>query len=174
VNDSKLRLFLFALAVALLSGAAAPVLAAPGGGAREAGRRLARDLPADAQQLKSLREPAATTQDQTKVALDELRQMSAPATLDPHYAPALVAAGRAFLAVSGQDPLTRTAINPDYTGLESELAAAEARLERSAGDARTAAAGIRRLGRRLVQMRRRVQRLGRRLRAARARARRGP
>jgi hypothetical protein len=173
MNSPQRRLFVSALAVALLSSAAAPVLAMSGG-ASEAGRRLARDLPVEASNLKSLREPAATTQAQLGIALDELRQMSAPADLDPHYLPALVAAGRAFVAVSGQDPLTRTAINPEYTGLESELAAGEARLARSAGDARTVAAGIRRLERRLAHMRRRVRRLGRRLRAAHARARRGP
>ena len=58
--------------------------------------------------------------------------MSATATLDPHYLPALVAAGRAYVAVSGQDPLTGTTINPDYLGLEPELAANVARLGRSA------------------------------------------
>jgi len=173
MSSSKHRLLVSALAVALLSSAATPVLAMSSG-ASEAGRRLARDLPADASRLKSLREPAATTQTQAGIALDELRQMSLPATLDPHYAPALVAAGRAFLAASGQDPLTRTAINPDYSGLEGEIAAGEARLERSAGDARTVAAGVRRLERRLTRVRRRVQRLKRRLRAAHARARQGP
>ena len=171
--SSKLRLFLAALAATLLFSAVAPLLAISGG-ADEAGRRLARELPTDASRLGSLREPAATTQAQVAIALDELRQMSAPAELDPHYSPALVAAGRAFVAISGQDPLTRTAINPDYTGLESELAAGEARLEGSAGDARTVAAGIRRLEHRLAQMRRHVHRLERRLRSTHARARRGP
>jgi hypothetical protein len=173
MGSKKLRLFLCSLAVALLSGAAVPVLAASGG-AGEAARRLARDLPADAGQLKALREPAATTESQLAVALDELRQMGAPADLDPHYLPALVAAGRAFVAASGQDPLTRTAIDPEYAGLEAELATSEARLGRSAGDARTAVAGIRRLERRLLHARRRIRSLERRLRSSSSRPRTEP
>lgn len=165
MNSKQLRLFLCVSAAAvLLSAAAVPVLAAPGG-AGGAARGLARELPADAGQLKALREPAATTQAQVTIALGELRQMGPLADLDPHYLPALVAAGRAFVAVSGQDPLTRTAIDPGYTGLESELATSAARLERSAGDARTVAAGMRRLERRLAEERRRVRLLQRRLRA---------
>lgn len=164
MNSKQLRLFLWALVAALLSGVAVPALAASGG-ASEAARHLARELPTDAAQLQALREPAATTQSQVGIALDELRQMGAPADLDPHYLPALVAAGRAYVAASGQDPLTRTAIDPEYTGLEAELATSEARLERSAGDAHAVAAGIRRLERRLADAQRHVRLLQRRLRA---------
>lgn len=172
MDSSKPRLFLCALAAALLSAAAVPVLAISGG-ASEAGSRLARELPTDASRLESLREPAATTKAQVTIVLDELRQMSIPADLDPHYLPALVAAGRAFVAVSGQDPLTRTAIDPEYAGLEAELATSEARLDRSAGDARTVATGIHQLERRLIRARRLVRLLRRHLRSTRARARPG-
>jgi hypothetical protein len=173
MSSKQLCFFLCALVAALLSGAAVPVLAASGG-AGEAARRLARELPADASQLKALREPAATTRSQVAIALDELRQMGVPADLDPHYLPALVATGRAFVAASGRDPLTGTVINPEYTGLEAELATSEARLDRSAGDARTVTAGIRQLERRLRHARRHVRQLERRLRSTGARARPGP
>lgn len=173
MDSKKLRLFYCAMAVALLSGGAVPVLASSGDPG-EAGRRLSRELPVDASRLRSLREPAATTSSQVGIVLGELRQMSAPADLDPHYLPALVAAGRAYIAVSGRDPLTGAAINPEYTGLEAELATSEARLARSAGDARTVVAGIRRLQRRLRQARRHIRQLERRLPSTRARPRPGP
>lgn len=182
---------LFAFA-ALLLGAVVPVLASPRG-ASEAGRldaalnrsaklvnhrlrppaqSLARELPAEAKQIAALREPAATTQAQIAIALDELRQVSLPASLDPHYLPALVAAGRAFAAVSGQDPVTRTTINPEYTGLEAELTASEARLTSFAGDAGEVSAGVKRLRRELTRAKRHARRLERRLRATGARSRR--
>lgn len=175
-----------ALVATLLLSAAVPVFAMPSGSS-EAGRldsslariaklanrqlrpptlRLARDLPADAKRLKALREPASTTQAQLGIVLDELRQMGLPATLNPHYLPALVAAGRAFVAVSGQDPLTRTTINPAYLGLEAELEANEARLGRSAGDAGEVSAGVKHLRRALAESKRRARSLERRLRAA--------
>jgi hypothetical protein len=131
---------------------------------RPAARRLARELPAGAEGLRALREPAGTTQDQAKIALDELRQMSLPATLDPHYAPALVAAGRAFVAATGQDPLTGTTINPEYSGLDSELAASEARLAGSASEAAKLSARVGQLRQALARSKRRAQRLTRRLR----------
>lgn len=127
-------------------------------------RRLAQGLPGSVEQLRALREPAATTQDQAQVAFDELRQMGIPGVLDPHYLPALVAAGRAFFAASGQDPLTRTTVNPDYLGLERELAAAEAGLAGSARAAAKLSARVGRLTRALARMRRRAGRLTRLLR----------
>lgn len=179
-----LLLALSVLATSLLLAVTAPVLAMPSGAA-EAGRlqsslariaklinrgvrpsalRLARDLPTDAKRLGALREPASTTQTQIGIALDELRQMGVTTILDPHYLPALVAAGRAFVAVSGQDPLTRTTINPEYLGLEGELAANEARLGSSAGDAGEVSAGVKRLTRALADAKRRAGRLERRIR----------
>jgi hypothetical protein len=131
---------------------------------RPIARRLAQRLPADAEQLQALREPARTTQDQVKVALDELRQMSISATLDPHYLPALVAAGRAFVAASGQDPLTLTTIDPDYLGLESELARSEARSSASASAAAKLSARIGRLTKALARTRRLADRRARLLR----------
>lgn len=177
-------LLLCTLAATLLLGATVPVLAMPGGAGEEAGRlhssldriaglanrelrppalRLAGDLPADAKRLGALREPASATQAQIAIALDELRQMRTAAILDPHYLPALVAAGRAFAAVSGQDPLTRTTIDPDYLGLEAELAANEARLDRSAGDAGEVSGAVKRLTRALADAKRRAGRLERRI-----------
>lgn len=182
-------LLLCSFAATLLLVAAVPVLATPGGAGEEAGRlhssldrierlanrelrpsalRLARDLPADAKQLGALREPASTTQAQVGIVLDELRQMDAIAILDPHYLPALVAAGRAFVSVSGQDPLTQTTINPDYLGLEAELAVSEARLGRLAGDAGEVSASVKRLTRALAGAKRRAGRLERRIQRMRA------
>ena len=140
---------------------------------RPAARRLAQGLPAGVERVKALREPAATTQAQAKVALDELRQMSLPATLDPHYSPALVAAGRAFVAASGQDPLTQTTVNPDYLGLESELATSERQLAGSADEASRLAVRVRRLTQALNRSRRRAQRLTQLLRRGAGATRRG-
>lgn len=126
--------------------------------------RQARELPAETQRLQALREPAGTVGAQVKIALDELRQMSFPGTLDPHYAPALVAAGRAYVAVSGKDLLTGATINPEYAGLASELAASEASEASSAKVAARLAAATRGLSRALARERRRSHRLVRLLR----------
>lgn len=187
--SSRLKLLLLgALAVTLVTAAAAPVLAlsrhtAAAGrlhgdlvriaklanqGVRPPTLRLAQELPDQVTELGALGGPASTAQDQAGVALDELRQMSAPTTLDPHYLPALVAAGRTFVAASGQDPLTRTTINPDYLGLEAELAASEDRLERAADTAAELSVRVKRLARALAHAKRRAQRLEGRLRRARA------
>jgi len=171
------------LLFALLLGAAMPVAALPSG-ASEAGRlrsdlarmtklakrevqppaqRLAQRLPGEVERLKRLREPASTATAQIRVALDELRQMSA-LKLDPHYLPALVAAGRAFIAASGQDPLTGTAVNPGYAGLEPELAAGEAGLGRNAADAAKLSTRVKHLTRALARAKRRAGRLEARVR----------
>jgi hypothetical protein len=183
----------FALAVSAilfvaLVAVAIPVAALPGGG--EAGRlrsdlarmtklarrgvwppaqRLTRQLPGEAERLQRLREPASTATAQIRLALDELRQMGA-LTFDPHYLPALVAAGRAYVAASGQDPLTGTAINSGYAGLEPELAASEARLGRGAADAAGLLARVKRLTRALARSRRRAGRLEHRVNRPRAAA----
>lgn len=178
--SSRAPLAVWALVFALLAGSAIAAGAAPGGAA-EAGRlqsaltrmtelvgrrvrppalRLSRDLPGDAERLDRLREPASTTQAQVKIALDELRQMNA-LTFDPHYLPALVAAGRAYVAASGRDPVTATTINPDYLGLEPELAANAARLDGAAGDAGELSGGVKRLARELIGSKRRAHRLER-------------
>lgn len=129
-----------------------------------AARQLAQELPVSAEQLAALREPAATTQSQAEVAFDELRQMGLSASLDPHYLPALLAAGRAFLAVSGQDPLTRTTVDPEYLGLERELAATGTRVTGSGREAAKLAARVGELNRALAHARRRADRLARLLR----------
>jgi hypothetical protein len=136
-------------------------------GVRPPALRLAQRLPAEAERLKRLREPASTTTAQIRVALDELRQMRA-LRLDPHYLPALVAAGRAYLAASGQDPLTGTAVNPEYAGLEAELAAGEARLGRDGAEAAKLSARVKRLTRALARSRRRAGRLEHRFHRLRA------
>lgn len=130
--------------------------------------RLARTLPAAADRIQGLREPALTGQAQIRIALDELGQMAAPATLDPHYLRALVAAGRAHLAISGQDPLTATTINPEYRGLEPELAGAAGQLERAASDAAKLSSHVKRLTRSLVVTRRRARQLKQKVRRTRA------
>jgi hypothetical protein len=135
-----------------------------GRGLRPPAQRLARELPEETRGLSALREPASTAQDQLGIALGELREMNAPATLNPHYLPALVAAGRAFVAVSGQDPLTRTTINPDYVGLEAELAASEERLSRSAENAGKLSARLDRLTQALSRAKRRARRVEREVR----------
>ena len=137
-------------------------------GMRPPALRLNRDLPGDAGRLERLREPASTTQAQVKIALDELRQMNSFATLDPHYLPALVAAGRAYVAVSGQDPVTGTTVNPDYLGIEPELVANAARLDGSAGDAGKLSGRVKRLARQLIRSKRRAHRLERQLRRMRS------
>ena len=172
-----------ALFVGVLLGAAIPVAAMPGAEgaadrlhstlariAKQANRdlkppagRLARTLPAAADRSQRLREPATTGQAQIRVTLDELRQLGAAATLDPHYLPALVAAGRAYVAVSGQDPLTGTTINPDYRGLEPELADQAAQLGSSATEAVALSSRVKRLTRSLAGTKRRARLLERRI-----------
>ena len=184
-----------ALVLALPAGAAISAGAMPSGAA-EAGRlssdlvrmtelanrglrppalRLAAELPGERDRLDRLREPASTAQAQLKVALSQLQEMKA-LVYDPHYLPALIAAGRAYTAVSGQDPLTGTAVNPEYLGLERELAAGAAQLGQSADDAGKLSVGVKRLTQELGRSKRRTRRIerqlqGRRARAARARQR---
>jgi hypothetical protein len=131
--------------------------------------RTAAALSDGADRLDRLREPAGTADTQISIALGELEQMSA-LTYDPHYVPALVAAGRAFVAITGQDPLTRTAVNPEYLGLEHELGGNVSRLQTAGRDAAKVLSGVRRLNRELVRSRRHAGRLERQLRRMRSRA----
>ena len=180
-------LLLLALLAALVPCAAVPALASGGNGVEAArlGRsltkathlarhrlapatsRLAHGLAGEAGRMPRLREAAGTTQAQIQTALAELRRFGPVAALDPHYLAALVAAGRAFMAVSGEDPLSGTVIDPEYAGLATELTAGEAALVRSAGEAEGASATVRRLERELGRARRQVRRLEHRLGAAR-------
>lgn len=139
------------------------------GSARQARARLTPDastvakvLPGTAGRIDSLLGPAATTEEQLSVALGQLQQMSA-LTYDPHYLPALLAVGRAYLAASGSDPLTGTAIDPEYTGLGRELAASLSELRRSATRAASLSRGLRALSARLAREKRRASRLARAL-----------
>jgi hypothetical protein len=174
----------------LLAGAALAAAATSSGGADEAARlrsaldgmtklvqhsvkpvavRLARNLPAEEDRLGRLREPASTAQAQVKIALNELRQMNTSA-LDPHYLPAVVAAGRAYVAISGQDPITGTSVNPEYLGLEPELTADAAHLHGEAAEAAKLSASIKRLARELIRSKRRAQHLEGRVQRLQARS----
>jgi hypothetical protein len=130
--------------------------------------RVADGLPGTADGLGRLREPASTAETQVGIALGELQQMSA-LTYDPHYAPALVAAGRAFVAITGQDPLTRTAVNPEYLGLDRELAGNASSLQTAGREAARVLRGVKRLNRELIRSKRHAGRLERQLRQIRAR-----
>jgi hypothetical protein len=184
----RLRLVVAALVLALLLAATIPISAMSSGKAeaerlhsslasmaklvnhrmRPPSQQLAQDLPADADRLDHLREPASAAQEQLTVALGEMRQMNA-LTLDPHYTPALVAVGRAFVSVSGEDPLTRTTINPEYLGLERELAGDTTRLRQSGDDAGKLLREVKRLSRQLVLAKRRAHGLELKVRSMRAR-----
>jgi hypothetical protein len=127
---------------------------------------LSLSLPSEAARLERLREPAATVEDQLGLALAELERMTAHA-YDPHYLPAVIAVGRAFLAATGEDPLTRTQISPEYAGLVPEMAAGASKLGRSAAAARRVSAAAARLARALARSRRHARQLARRLQRAR-------
>jgi len=180
---SALAVAALAILLLLASVAASPAGEAKGGGLYLALSRMARlsthqlrpraaqlaaDLPDSAARLNRLQEPASTAETQVGIALGELQQMSA-LTYDPHYAPALVAAGRAFVAITGQDPLTRTAINPEYLGLDHELAANASSVERSGRDAAKALGAVKRISRELARSKRRAGRLERALHRLQAR-----
>jgi hypothetical protein len=186
------RRALFALSTLLFALLLVPALSAPAhtpGSATEAGRlvadldrisklvnrelkppaqHLARSLPAGADDLERLREPALTAKSQVGTALSELRQVGPAAAADPHYLPALVAAGRAYLAVSGQDPLTGTTVNPEYRGLEPELTESAAQLDSSATEATALSSRVKRLTRSLAGAKRRARKLKREIRRLRA------
>lgn len=121
-------------------------------------RGLAKAMPRAADRVGSLREPAATTEEQLRVALGQLQQMTTGAT-DPHYVPALMAVGRAYFAASGADPLTGIAVDPEYAGLGSELAGSEAALRRSAGRGAQLSRAVRTLTAKLTVERRRSAQL---------------
>lgn len=143
--------------------AAVPATALPGPGETRSAQKVARQLPAEARRLAELQEPAGTVQAQLGVALGELREMGA-LTYDPHYLPALIAVGRAHLAASGQDPLTGTAVDPSYLGLERELVESAGRIETVAAEAGRVSRGVARLRRDLASSQRRERRLERELR----------
>jgi hypothetical protein len=133
---------------------------------RPPAERLGRDLPLEAGRLDRLSGPAATVEGQLTLALAELERMSA-LTYDPHYLPALVAVGRAFLAATGQDPLTRTQVNPEFAGLGVEIAAGAAGLDGDAQAASRVSRGVRSLSRARARSRHRARSLERLLERAR-------
>jgi hypothetical protein len=125
-------------------------------------RRLLRGSSASRRHLESLSDPAGVTEQELAVALAELRQMRALVP-DPHYLPALVAVGRAYVAATGDDPLTGTPLRPEYTGLEQELATTSEQLGHMAEDAHELRRDVRRLRGRLADARRLARRLDRRV-----------
>ncbi|OJU85814.1 MAG: hypothetical protein BGO11_03760 [Solirubrobacterales bacterium 70-9] len=135
---------------------------------------LAHGLPGILNRLGSLRKPAATTEEQLGFALAQLQQVS-PLAYDQHLLPATMAVGRAYAAATGSDPLTSTAIDPEYAGLGRELAIARAALRRRAARAAGLAHGVNVLTVRLAREKRDAARLARaleRLRRGDARSRR--
>lgn len=147
--------FLASVLLLVLSLPALALSGAGGGhGASAEATRLAVALPGDADRLEQLREPVGTAQAQLSTALDQLGQMNA-LTFDPHYLPALVAVGRAYVAVSGQDPLTGTTIDPNYLGLDRELAGDAALVRQAADRASLLSVRVKRLERALIRARRR-------------------
>jgi hypothetical protein len=188
VSRQPARIAKLAIALGLLVALAIPAIAFGGGAGRgaatdarrlssslaglatQAGHRLrppaarlARALPADAEQIEALREPAATTEAQLGIALDQLQQMRA-LTADPHYTPTVIAVGRAYVAATGHDPLTATAIDPSYAGLGPELAGDASGLRQAAGEAGDLSARVKRLSKALSRERRRAARLEREIR----------
>jgi len=167
---------ILALAIATLARAASPT---PAGTATEAAglsaalagstrlartrlapeaRALAKALPRAADRIDSLRQPAATTEEQLGIALGQLQQMTVLA-YDPHYLPALIAVGRAYFAASGTDPLTGTAVDPEYAGLERELVGSATALRRDASRGAQLSRTVRSLTAKLSFARRRSARL---------------
>ncbi len=127
---------------------------------RPSASRLAGTIPAEAQRLEALSGPSATTEAQVGIALDQLQQMSA-LRVDPHYLPALVAVGRAYLAATGADPLTGTALDPSYSGLGAELTASALAVRQRAKEAAELSTRIERLSKALAGSKRRARRLQR-------------
>jgi hypothetical protein len=111
-----------------------------------------------AKRVDSLRQPAATTEEQLGIAFGQIQQMTALA-YDPHYLPALVAVGRAYVAASGTDPLTGTMVDPEYGGLGRELTGSAAALHRAAGHSAQLSRTVRSLTAKLAAERRRSTQL---------------
>ena len=98
-------------------------------------RKLQKSLFEDANlKLPQLQNAAKVADEQLKVALQQLDQMTVGKT-DPNYGPALEAVRQAIAAVSGANPVTGQPFAPEYAGLPTELAALQARLLENAEDA---------------------------------------
>ena len=91
-------------------------------------RKLHKSLNEDSKvTLPRLLAPAQAADEQLKVALQKLQQMTVGQS-DPDYAPALEAVRQASAAVSGADPISGQPYAPEYAGLPAELTALQARL----------------------------------------------
>lgn len=118
-------------------------------------RAVAKALPRLARRVDSLRQPAATTEEQLGVALGQLQQVTMVA-IDPHYTPALIAVGRAYVAARGTDPFTGTAVDPEYKGLGRELGGSATALHRQARRGAQLSRAVRTLTKRISLERRRA------------------
>ncbi len=91
--------------------------------------------------LPELHSAAQVAEEQLKVALQQLDQMTVGKT-DPSYVATLDAVRKASAAVSGTDPASGQPYAPGYTGLPAELTALQARLLEDANQAQEASRWI--------------------------------
>jgi putative drug exporter of the RND superfamily len=119
--------------------------------ARDGARTLADRLRAGARRLERLRDPAVTALREVTDAEHALEQMTVGKG-DPRYADALRSVLRARAALSGEDPVTGTQLDPRYPGLPESL-------DRAAAGVRRAAAGADRLADGLARLRSGLDRL---------------
>jgi RND superfamily putative drug exporter len=91
-------------------------------------RKTQKSLNEDANvKLPQLIAPARVAEEQLKVGLQQLQQMTVGQS-DAHYGPALEAVRQASAAVSGTDPVSGKPYAPGYAGLPTELAELQKRL----------------------------------------------
>ena len=115
-------------------------------------RELARALAGGADDLAGLRDPAATGDEQLRLAYEALAAMTVGRT-DPRYPDALRAVGRAHAAITGEDPATGQRVRPDYPGLVAALDEATGELREAAGGADRLADGTSELSAGLERLR---------------------
>ncbi|HEX8742855.1 MAG TPA: MMPL family transporter [Thermoleophilaceae bacterium] len=103
-------------------------------------RRLADGLAAGAEDLGALREPAATGDEQIRLAYQALVGMTL-GRADPRYADALRAVGTAHGAITGEDPTTGQPVERGYSGLVAAIDEAAAELREAGAGAERIADG---------------------------------
>jgi putative drug exporter of the RND superfamily len=121
-------------------------------------RTLADRLRSGARRLERLEEPAVTALREVTDAQRALEQMTVGKG-DPQYAEALKSVLRARAALSGEDPVTGTQIDPRYPGLPEALDRAASGVRRAAAGADRLADGIDRLRSGLASLSSGAQRL---------------
>jgi RND superfamily putative drug exporter len=82
--------------------------------------------------LGKLREPAQRADAELTEAIDALEAMLPTSMADPQYAKAYESVLTAKGAISGTNPLTGQPVDPNYRGMDAELADASARLDAAA------------------------------------------